>query len=110
MGADHLAFEPWLSSHSFALADLLPQYTSVTESRNEPETEMSRLTVSAAWLLSAAKQLERDANQSLPAWILLQQAERYPAAMAKARTMRRAAEMKSIAERREYLRNSGIEA
>lgn len=66
--------------------------------------------VGAAWLLSAADQIERDANESLPSWIILGQSERYSQAMAKARSMRRAAEERSIALRREILRNAGIDA
>lgn len=68
-----------------------------------------RPTVSASWLIQAAAQIERDAEQSMKAWILLGQAERYPQEMAKARAMRHAATIRNIGVRREVLRNSGIE-
>lgn len=66
-------------------------------------------TVCAKWLNTAADQLERDANQSLNAWIILGQTDRYSTSMAKVRAMRHAAEIKNIGVRREYLRNSGID-
>lgn len=71
---------------------------------------MQHLTVSATWLNQAADQLDRDAEQSMNAWILLGQSERYSQTKARARMLRRAAEIKSISERREYLRNNGEQA
>lgn len=71
---------------------------------------MQHLTVSAKWLNQAADQLERDAEQSLQAWILLGQSNRYSETKARARMLRRAAEIKNIGERREYLRNNGEQA
>lgn len=68
------------------------------------------LTVSAKWLEMAAIKLEMDAEQSLQAWIILGQAERYCQNLGKAAMLRRAATVKSIAQRREFLRNNGVEA
>lgn len=65
-------------------------------------------TVRAADLLKQADQIERDANQSLKAWVILGQTERYGDAMRSARAMRSAAAAKSVWERREILRNSGF--
>lgn len=62
-----------------------------------------RLTVAAKALRAEADQIERDARQSLPAWILLRQTDRFGVAMEQVRGLRRAAEIRSIAERREYL-------
>ena len=69
-----------------------------------------RLTVSAEWLLAAAAQLEADAEQSLPAWVLLGQAERYCESVGKAAVLRRAAGIESISARRVFLRANGVEA
>jgi hypothetical protein len=69
-----------------------------------------KLTVSSKWLTMAAIQLEMDAEQSLQAWIYLGQANRYCEDLGKARMLRRAAEIKNIGERREYLRNNGVNA
>ena len=68
---------------------------------------MQHLTISARWLTQAADQLDRDAEQSVRAWVLLGQSNRYSEAKARARMLRRAAEIKSIGERREYLHNNG---
>ncbi len=69
-----------------------------------------KLTVSSTWLHSAAAKLESDAQESLPAWIILGQAGRYCEDMGKAAVLRRAAEMKNIGQRREFLRNNGVAA
>ena len=68
---------------------------------------MTRLTVSSKWLVSLADQLDRDADQSLHAWIILGQSERYSEEMKKARAIRSAAEYKSPAIRREIMRDIG---
>ena len=68
------------------------------------------LTVSTKWLVMAAIKLEMDAEQSLPAWIYLGQANRYCEDLGKAAMLRRASNIKSIAQRREFLRNNGVEA
>ena len=68
---------------------------------------MQHLTISARWLTQAADQLDRDAEQSLRAWVLLGQSNRYSATKARARMLRRAAEIKNIGERRKYLRSNG---
>jgi hypothetical protein len=65
-------------------------------------------TVSAPALLRFAAQLERDAAESLPSWIVIGTAERYSKAHAAARALRRAAEENSVSVRREILRNSGF--
>ena len=65
-------------------------------------------TVQSKFLTDAAAQIERDANQSLTAWILLGQSERYSAEMATVRALRAAAAEKSIHVRREILRNAGF--
>lgn len=65
-------------------------------------------TVTARDLLRAAAQIERDAEQSLPRWIVLRQSEQYGLAMAAARALRSAAAERSVAARREILRNSGV--
>lgn len=67
-------------------------------------------TVSTSWLLSAASQLEKDAEESLQAWIILGQSGRYCENLGKAAMLRRAAEIKSIAARRDFLRANGVEA
>ena len=69
-----------------------------------------RLTVSAKWLEMAAIKLEIDAEQSLPAWIILGQAHRYCENLGKAAMLRKAAGIKSVAERRHFLRANGIAA
>ena len=69
-----------------------------------------KLTVNAEWLHSAAAQLEIEAEQSLQAWIILGQANRYCENLGKAAVLRRAAEIKNIGERREFLRNNGVDA
>lgn len=61
-----------------------------------------------AYLVRDAEQIERDAQQSLRAWILLGQSERYGEAMRTARALRAAAAERSVAIRREMLRNSGF--
>lgn len=66
-------------------------------------------TVRAADLLHYADQLERDANASLKAWIILGQTDRYGAEMATVRALRAAAATRSIWTRREILRNAGFE-
>lgn len=65
-------------------------------------------TVRPECLIRDAEQIERDAEQSLRAWIVLGQADKYSAAMSKARSLRYAAAERSIAARREILRNSGF--
>jgi len=60
------------------------------------------------YLIRDAEQIERDAEQSLRAWILLGQTERYGDAMRTARALRNAAAERSVAIRREILRNSGF--
>jgi hypothetical protein len=70
----------------------------------------TKLTVSTKWLEMAAIRLEMDAKESLPAWIILGQAGRYCENLNKAAVLRRAAEIKNIGQRREFLRNNGVEA
>lgn len=65
-------------------------------------------TVKPEYLIRDAEQIERDAEQSLRAWIILGQSDKYSAAMATARALRSAAAERSIAVRREILRNSGF--
>lgn len=65
-------------------------------------------TVSVEALNRAADQIERYAEESLNAWILLRQTDRYGTEMAKARTLRAAARERNISVRREILRNSGF--
>jgi hypothetical protein len=69
-----------------------------------------KLTVSQQWLHLAADQLVADAEQSMKAWIILGQAHRYCENLGKAAMLRRAAEIKNIGQRREFLRNNGVEA
>jgi len=64
--------------------------------------------VKARHLISAAEQIERDARQSLRAWILIGQSERYGEAMRVARALRDAAAARSVWTRREILRSSGF--
>jgi hypothetical protein len=66
-------------------------------------------TTAAAILLRDATQIERDAEQSLRAWILIGQTDRYGDALRRARVLRSAAATRSIWERREILRNAGFE-
>ena len=65
-------------------------------------------TVTAECLIREAEQIERDAEQSLRSWIILGQTDKYGAAMKTARSLRAAAAERSIAARREILRNSGF--
>jgi hypothetical protein len=65
-------------------------------------------TISTKWLNSAADQLERDANESLQAWMLLGTAQRYFDSMAQVDMLRKAAGIKSIAARRTYLIAHGV--
>lgn len=64
-------------------------------------------TVTTESLIREAEQIERDAEQSLRAWIILGQSDKYGTAMAKARAVRTAAATRSIYTRREILRNAG---
>lgn len=64
-------------------------------------------TVARDALLREAESIERDANQSLNAWILLGKTEAYGEALKVARTLRVAADEKSIWLRRELLRCIG---
>lgn len=68
------------------------------------------LTVSTKWLEMAAIKLEIDAQDSLHTWIVLGQAHRYCEDLGKAAMLRKAAGIKSIAERREFLRINGVAA
>lgn len=65
-------------------------------------------TVKPEYLVADAQQIERDAEQSLNAWILLGQSSRYSQAMETARALRAAAAERSITVRREILRNAGF--
>lgn len=65
-------------------------------------------TVKPEHLIRHAEQIERDAEQSLTAWIMISQSERYGEALRTARALRNAAAERSIAVRREILRNSGF--
>ena len=65
-------------------------------------------TVKPEYLIRDAEQIERDADQSLKAWIILGQSDKYSAAMKTARMLRSAAAERSISVRREILRNSGF--
>ena len=67
------------------------------------------LTVSTKWLEMAAIKLEMDAVESLAAWVILGQAQRYAENLGKAAVLRRAAGIKSIAARRHFLRSNGVE-
>ena len=74
-----------------------------------PEITMSTIyTVKSEYLIRAAEQIERDAEQSLKAWVILGRADKYSAAMKTARALRTAAAEQSIYVRREILRNSGF--
>lgn len=65
-------------------------------------------TVKPEHLIRSAEQIERDAEQSLRAWIILGQSEKYSVEMKTARALRAAAAERSVAIRREILRNSGF--
>ena len=69
-----------------------------------------KLTVSTKWLEMAAIKLEMDAERSLQSWILLGQVQRYCEDLGKAAMLRRAANIPSVAQRRDFLRDNGIEA
>ncbi len=70
----------------------------------------SKLTVNGKWLQDAAHSLEVEARESLTVWVVLGQSHRYGENIGKAAVLRRAAEMKNIGERRELLRNNGVQA
>jgi hypothetical protein len=65
-------------------------------------------TVNSKALATYANSIERDANNSLRAWILLGQSERYSVEMATVRAIRAAAAERSVYVRREILRNAGF--
>lgn len=65
-------------------------------------------TVKPEYLTQDAVQIERDAQQSQMAWILLGQSDKYSAAMTTARALRAAAAERSVSIRREILRNAGF--
>ena len=65
-------------------------------------------TVRSEHLLRDAGHIERNAIDSLRAWILLGQSDRYVAAMETARALRRAASERNVSTRREILRNAGF--
>jgi len=65
-------------------------------------------TVKPEYLIRDAEQIERDAEQSLLAWIILGQSDKFSTAMATARALRAAAAERSVTIRREILRNSGF--
>ena len=68
-----------------------------------------KLTISAKWLKSASNQIEQDAKDALHAWVLLGVAQKYLDKMELVRVMRKAAGIKSIAERRTFLRMNGVD-
>lgn len=70
----------------------------------------STKTVSAAWCNQAARDLIRSAEDNLTAWVLLGKTERYDEQMREAMILQRAAKIKSVADRREFLRGHGIAA
>lgn len=67
-------------------------------------------TVSAAWCNQAARELMQSAEDNLAAWVLLGTTDRYEKQMHEAAILERAAKLKSVAERREFLRGHGIDA
>lgn len=66
-------------------------------------------TVSKASLIREAENIEQFASDSLKAWILLGQSEKYQEDMRKARAIRSAAGYKSLHTRREIMRDIGYE-
>lgn len=56
-------------------------------------------------LLAHASSLEEHAKRSLTSWIILGMSEKYQRVMGAARALRNAADLKFIADRREYLRD-----
>lgn len=71
---------------------------------------MNKPTVSTAALIQMADSTERSARDNLQAWTILGQTDKFSAAMDRAAALRRATEIRSMAQRREYLRNNGISA
>ncbi len=65
-------------------------------------------TVKPDALIKDAEQIERYAEESLNTWIILGQSDNYDVAMQTARSLRNAAAERSVAIRREILRNSGF--
>ena len=65
-------------------------------------------TVKPEHLSRDAARIEQDAEQSLAAWIILGESERYEIEMRTARVLRSAAAERNISVRREILRNSGF--
>lgn len=64
--------------------------------------------VKSDYLLKDADEIERSAKESLKAWTLLGQTEKYSEAMKVVRALRDAAETRSLYTRREILRNAGF--
>ncbi|CAG9236989.1 hypothetical protein PSP6_700033 [Paraburkholderia tropica] len=67
-------------------------------------------TVKKEALLREAESIEASAKDSLDSWVLLGQSAKYAEAMEKASTLRSAASIANVAERREFLRGHGIKA
>lgn len=70
--------------------------------------EIKRKTVSVRWLTDCATALEDGAAENLPFWTVLGLANRYGEQMGKAAVLRRATDIKSIADRRAFLRANGV--
>jgi len=80
----------------------------IAAARMENPTMPTIYTVKSEYLIADAERIERDANQSLNAWILLGQSEKYSEAMKTASMLRQAAATKNMTTRREILRNAGF--
>lgn len=67
-------------------------------------------TSSRAALLTMADSQERSARDNAAAWTMLGQSAKILQALDRADTLRRAADIKSVSARREFLRAAGIDA
>ncbi|WP_164631645.1 hypothetical protein [Rhodopseudomonas sp. WA056] len=69
---------------------------------------MTKQTISAQWLKQAADKFEASAMESLPTLALLGQMHKHTVDMEQIAAMRRAAEIKSISARRQFLKDAGL--
>ena len=69
---------------------------------------MTLHTVAAATLEAEAARICEYADRSMPAWVIVGEGDRYAEVMAQARALRRAASIRGIAARRDYLRDAGF--
>jgi len=68
----------------------------------------TKMTVSKKWLEHYAASIEKSATDAQTSWILLGQYDKYGEQKMLAWNIRRAAQIKNISERRNFLRDLGV--